>query len=174
MRTSPRGLPPAPAGHGLPGSTCLLPPGTSSFMGAPGSGGSSLLASSLLLNKRAVAAALRGGAASARRLLRGRQPYLCAPGRTMQGCPRCSGSMFPAPSCSGSGLVSRSGRWEAADASRCLAAAGRLEQGPGGSVRNARSRLLGCCPGRQRVSVGLTDVPSDRAESHVTAWLGPT
>lgn len=139
----PHGLPPAPAVPGPPVSTCLLPPGTSSFMGALGSGGSSLLASPLLRNKRAVAAAcvLRGSPTSA---LRAGQCSAVLPAEDPCSWRRCRG---------------RASREEAGPG--CLAAAGRLRQRPGGGLgRNARSAPPAAQAG-STLNVGLTDVPSD-------------
>lgn len=103
------------------------------------------------------------------------KPYICAPGRTMQRCPPCSGSMFPAPSCSGRASLEGSGRWEEAAASP---GAWQLRGAPAASRGRARVECeVHAPPAAQAgstLNVGLTDVPSDRAESHVTAWLEPT
>lgn len=90
--------------------------------------------------------------------------YICAPGRTMQGRPRCPGSMFPAP-----------GAWLAGAVlggpdrrPRGLAAAGgsglRAEWEVRAPAAAARAAQCEC---------GLDRCASDRAESHVTARWGP-
>lgn len=57
------------------------------------------------------------------------------------------------------------GAWQLQGGSGSVPGAGRVEC----EVRAPPAAQAG-----STLNVGLTDVPSDRAESHVTAWLGPT
>lgn len=92
--------------------------------------------------------------------------YICAPGRTMQGRPRCPGSMFPAGR-----LAGRGGAGRPRSPPPGLAAAGGSGLGLRAECEVRAPRLP---PRQQQFECGLDRCASDRAESHVTARPGPT